>query len=552
MAIERDPELAPPDGGEADGDVADRVIVVHPPLTGDRDGDAMPVGPDGAPRDDDAAGVASRAAPDRPGAAEPFDADGPVPDPAAGAAAAGRTDRAAGLDAFRGLFLLAMNFAFTVPFAVFAQWMYHIQYPSPTGEFAPIAGLGWRDTLFGGFLFAMAAALPITMGRRLDKGKSYPGVLWIALKRAFLLFVFALIIGHVNPYWTGDYTKTGNVMAMIGFVVCFWLFTRRHEKWDERWFRWARMAGWVAAAALLFWGPRFYGETFSLARRDGIIAAIAFAALAGTALWLLTRRNLLARLAIVAVVLAFKLAAREPGWVQRFWESAPAPWLYESWYLELLLIVIPGTIAGDLLNRWMRAGPADQATIAWTRYRLILIALACAAFVPIVLIGTYTRMVATTTLLVIGLGIGGALLCQPARSERERVIARLFWWGAFWLGFGMLLEPFEGGIKKVPQTLSYLFVSAGLSSVLLLLCVIAADVFGGRRRLLRPLIDVGQNPMLAYVVYMLFVSHLLYYFGVGDFLSGDATQATLRGSLVMVVVSALVWAASRARLFWRA
>ena len=138
---------------------AEKPIVVHPPLTGESEETFQaPAAPADAPR----------GGPTRPEAIEPFDADGAVQsrEAEARAEAAGQApkDRAAGLDAFRGLFLLAMNFAFTIPFGVFAQWMYHVQFPSPSGEFAEIPGLGWRDLLFGGFLFAMAAALPVTMG----------------------------------------------------------------------------------------------------------------------------------------------------------------------------------------------------------------------------------------------------------------------------------------------------------------------------------------------------------------------------------------------------
>ena len=535
-------------GGAASpaGQEEQQAIVIHPPFTGDSELSPPPATTVNG-------GAPLLRAPRAPGA--PFDADGPVPDAGPGAPdPADRvvTERAAGLDAFRGIFLLAMNFAFTIPAGVFAGWMYHIQFPGGSPDFAEIAGIGWRDTLFGGFLFAMAAALPVTMGRRIEKGMAYPEVLWIALKRAFLLSVFALIIGHVNPYWTGDYTKTGNVMAIVGFIVCFWLFTRRKESWNESWFKWVRRAGWVAAAALLFLGPSIYGETFSIVRRDGIIASIAFCAIAGTAIWLFTRHNLIARLAVMGVALAFKLAAREPGWVQDFWGANPAPWLYESWYIELLLIVIPGTIAGDLLNRWMRPATRRDASLGWTRFRLALIAVAAIAFLPVVLVGTYTRDVQTATLVVIALALGGSLLCLPARTGRERALASLFWWGAFWMVLGMLLEPFEGGIKKVPQTLSYLIVSAGLSTMILLATVIVADAFGAGRRLLRPIVDVGQNPMLAYVVYMLFLNHLLYLVGVGGFMTGNATEATIRGFLLMTVVTAVVWAASRARLYWRA
>ncbi|HEX6588712.1 MAG TPA: DUF5009 domain-containing protein [Longimicrobiales bacterium] len=529
MAAERE-------AGSTSVESDEQPIVVHPPRTGDHDGDLV--------------AVETQPAPAHPRAEiEPFAGEGPVAEPAEAGAA---RERAAGLDAFRGLFLLAMNFAFTIPFGVFAQWMYHIQFPSPEGDFAPIAGLGWRDTLFGGFLFAMAAALPITMGARLAKGVPYPGILWIAAKRAFLLFVFALIIGHVNPYWTGDYTKTGNVMAIVGFVVCFWLFTRPRATWDPAKFKWFRRAGWAAAAALLFLGPTIYDASFSLERRDDIIASIAFSALAGTTVWLATRRNLLARTAVVAAVLALKLAAREPGWVQTFWSDSPLPWLFQPWYIELLLIVIPGTIVGDLLVRWMRPPTPGDAKLTWSGYRLTWLALIAASFVPVLLVGTYTRYTATTTLVVAALALGGALLARPARTGRERVLAGIFAWGAFWLLLGMLLEPFEGGIKKVPQTLSYLFVSAGLSSMILLACVIVADAFGHGRRLLRPLVEVGQNPMLAYVVYMLGLNHLLYLLGIGDFLTGSATEATIRGFLIAGVVSALVWAASRARLYWRA
>jgi hypothetical protein len=273
---------------------------------------------------------------------------------------------------------------------------------------------------------------------------------------------------------------------------------------------------------------------------------------AGTVVWLLTRHNVVARLGVLAVVLALKLAAREPGWVSTFWGDSPAPWIFEAWYIELLLIVIPGTIAGDLIARWMRPADAAGATITWSRFRLTLIALAALAFLPVLLVGTYARYIENTTLIVTVIAVGGTLLTIPARTERERVLAGLFAWAAFWIVLGMVLEPFEGGIKKVPQTLSYLFVSAGLSGALLLTCVIVADAFGHGRRLLRPLVEVGQNPMLAYVVYMLFLNHLLYAMNVGDFLSGNAAQATLRGFLIAGVVAAVVWAASRARLYWRA
>lgn len=509
-------------------------IVVHPALNG---------------ADDILAGV--QRTPTEPDPVVEEDVDGVTPEEGA-ATRPDSADRAAGLDALRGVYLLAMNFAFTLPMGVFANWMYHIQYPPPDGSFAPIPGLSWQDIVYAGFVFAMAAALPIGIERRLAERKPYPAILWMAVKRAALLYLFALIIGHVSPYYTGIETRTGNLLAMAGFVVCLLLFTRWPRRWSPTLVRGLRILGWAGAAALLFLAPALYGEAFSLARRDDIIASIAAVALLGTAICLFTRGNLVARLAVLAVAAALKLAAREPGWVQDFWTATGPAGIYEPWYLELLVIVVAGTIAGDLLVRWMRDPSPIGAQIGWSRFRLALITAIAIAFVPIVLIGTYIRAIPETTLLVLGLAFGGALLSRSPGTPRERVLASLFGWGAFWLALGILLEPFEGGIKKDPQTLSYLFVTSGLATVLLAAAIIVADVFGARRRALRPLIELGQNPMLAYVVFMLFLNHLFWYLGFGDFLENGAAQATVRAVLITGLVALLVWAASRARLYWRA
>jgi predicted acyltransferase len=246
----------------------EQAIIIHPPLTGDTR--ALEVESNGGPvttiiLNDTATVIQSEPEP----RAVPVAEVAPQP----------RGERALGLDAFRGALLLAMTFAMTIPFGAFPTWMYHMQNPPPTGDYAAIAGLTWRDMMFPGFLFTMSAAIPITNSLRLAKGMPYPAIIITAVKRTGLLMVFAWIIGHVNPYWTEDYTRRGNLIAIAGFLLCWPIFTRKLASWNDQKYRMVRRIGWIAVAAALFAGPLLYGKQFSLERRDGIIASLAICSL---------------------------------------------------------------------------------------------------------------------------------------------------------------------------------------------------------------------------------------------------------------------------------
>ena len=522
---------------------ADGVIVIHPPLSGEVDAPS-------AAANEPVTTVILRdtitivATPTPAPVSEPLSTTAP--------ATGQRWERALGLDALRGLLLLAMTFAMTIPFGVFPDWMYHTQNPPPSGEFAAIAGITWRDLLFPGFLFTMSAAIPITNSLRIAKGMPYPAVVITALKRAALLMVFALIIGHVNPYWTEDYTKRGNLMAIAGFLACWPIFMRKLDEWSERTYRVIKNVGWIAVAALLFAGPLLYGSTFSMERRDGIISSLAFCSLAATCIWLATRMRPALRLCLIAAIAAAKLAATAPGWVQDAWSATPAAWLYQSWYLELMIIVLAGTLVGDLLLRWMKPRTAEDEAVAWPAARLIPIALVCAAFTPITVVGLFNRAGAVTAGLSFALSIAGAFLFLNPRSERDRVLFRLYGWATFWLALGLILEPFEGGIKKVPQTLSYLTLTTGLATSLLIVALITTDLLASPRRWLRPLVQIGQNPLIAYVAFMLFLNHIAYGLGVGSVFTQTWWQATIRGLAFTAAAAAIVWTATRRRIFWRA
>ena len=465
-------------------------------------------------------------------------------------------ERVFGLDVFRGVLLLAMNFTFTIPpWGPFAKWMYHTQVPpSPTREYVGVAGLTWQDFLFAMFVFTMAAAIPVAMGGRLAKGKPYPDIVFQSIRRGALLLLFALLIGHVNPYWTQDYTKRGNVLAIAGLLVSIAVFLQPPRTWKPELARALRYAGWAGVAALLFVVPPLvYGQTFSAERRDYIMAALAFATVAGTAIWLLTRQNVWLRMGIFGLVIAGRaLAPHFPG-LGAVWYANPAPWFYQPWYLELLLVIIPGTIAGDLIWRWMRKPKANTTIRSWSTTRLAVLAAIGWSFIPILCIGLYERRYPmATTVAVIGACAALLALVRGAVTERDKVIARMFGWASLCLVAGMLVEPLEGGIKKDPQTLGFLLLMAGCAMAALGGLMILSDVFRSGRRVLRPAALIGQNALFAYVIVMLGFEHVLWLTGIGNAFTSTWQVATVRSVVLTGLAGALVWYATRKRLILKA
>ena len=465
------------------------------------------------------------------------------------------TERVFGLDVFRGMLLLAMNFTFTIPpWGPFPKWMYHTQVPpSPTREYVAVSGLTWQDLLFAMFVFTMAAAIPIAMSGRLAKGKPYPDIFFQSVRRGALLLLFAFLIGHVNPYWTQDYTKRGNILAIAGLLVSFAVFVQPPSTWKPAAVRALRYAGWSSVAALLFVVPAVvYGQSFSADRRDYIMASLAFATVAGTVVWLTTRRNVWLRLGIFAAVVAGRALAPNVPALGEIWYANPAPWMYQPWYLDLLLLIIPGTIAGDLVWRWMQQPKGVANVRSWSTRHLAVLAALAWSFIPILCIGLYERRYPLGTTIVVAATCAALLaLVRGAATERDRVLARLFAWASLWLVVGMLVEPLEGGIKKDPQTLGFLLLMSGCAMAALGGLMILSDAFRAGRRGFKPIALIGQNALFAYVIIMLGFEHVLWLSGIGDSFTGTWQVATIRSVVLTGLAGAIVWFATRKRLIWK-
>ena len=125
------------------------------------------------------------------------------------------------------------------------------------------------------------------------------------------------------------------------------------------------------------------------------------------------------------------------------------------------------------------------------------IALTQVALLVVVTVGLQERWGAIGVLGAAGLaGVGFGLMRKPLDS-RERLMQELYCWGVFWLGLGLVLEPYEMGIKKDPPTLSYYFVCTGLAIFALIACSIAIHKLRGPKAFSLTIAN-GQNPMIAY------------------------------------------------------
>lgn len=466
--------------------------------------------------------------------------------------------RAAALDALRGLAILAMLLSGLLPFGAnsLPSWMYHAQVPPPHHIFIPIPGITWVDLVFPFFLFSMGAAFPLAMSKRLRSGTSEWALVGAIFKRGFLLGFFAFFVVAIRPYILSDNPGRGaQLLALLGYAILFPVLCRLPQQWSPA-LRWTiRVAGW--GAAILFLAlPRYAdGSGFSLRRSDIIIVVLTNMAVFGALIWLVTRDHLLPRLGVIGVVLAIRLSNMPHplgGWVSDWWAFSPVPWIYQLYYLQYLCIVIPGTVAGDLLVQWARSRPVEEAP-GWSNARMAALAALLFALPVIALVGLKSRWLVATPMTIFVLCFAGWALVKPAATPTEQLYQRLFLWAAYWLVLGFILESYEGGIRKDKATISYYFVTSGLANCLLILLSMIYDVWK-RGRWLRLLAETGQNPMIAYAGVNSLITPLLVLTGLQGLLDNWAQtpwRGFWEGVLITLLMALVTSYLTRRKIFWR-
>jgi predicted acyltransferase len=449
------------------------------------------------------------------------------------------------LDVLRGLAILGMAFSGMVPYRSLPAWMYHAQLPPPSRELDPnVFGLTWVDCVFPMFLLAMGVAIPLALRGRIERGDSELAIFKSLLGRGLLLAVYALVGQHLRPFVLANAPGTAEwLISLAGFVVVGLILFRWPKDVPTKWRRLATAGAWAGAVSIIaLWNYPDGTRGFANYRNDVILMVLANVAVSGGAVWLWTRDRPAVRWAIFAGLVAIFLTSDLPGLGSAIWNWDPTnylafksgpygrflPILYHFEYHKYLLIVLPGTFAGDLIRktRWTgeEPGPARPAWHGWA-----LIGAGPVAMV-IACVGLTARWVTGTTVLLSALLLaviwvysqnaktsetlpedaGAESRKQPAGvdydssgtadgARRYAVAQRLFALGAPLLIVGLLCEPIGGGIRKDPATISYFLVTAGLCSMLLASLAFSAQSLA-TSRIWQTIRDTGANPIMGYLV----------------------------------------------------
>ncbi|MCX6152163.1 MAG: DUF5009 domain-containing protein [Ignavibacteriales bacterium] len=435
--------------------------------------------------------------------------------------------RARALDAVRGFAILTMFLSGRVPFGVLPDWMYHAQVPPPLHKFIDtLPGITWVDLVFPFFLFSMGAAIPLALSKRIEedvpKWKIYFGI----FERGLLLVGFAIYDQHIRPYsMNSNPTTITWLTSLLGFVLLFPVLWRMPKTWKPVIQNYVRAAGWIGAILFMvlvrFPETSFNGQFFSLFRSDIIILVLANVAVSGSIVWIFTRSNWYLRFGLLGILLAVRLTHLEPGWIQFFWNGSANwwfRWIGNIYFQQYLFVIIPGTIAGDLILRWMKSPQEKISTeIKSSKSKLIYITLLMFGFILVLLVGLKGRWVEATTIISFSMCALGWWFLSDPKNEMEKLFKNIYTWGAFWLVLGLIFEPYEGGIKKDHPTMSYYFITSGLASFLFIGFSIIIDIF--KRKWLNLLVYNGQNPLIAYAGITNLLPPLLALTMLGEFLN---------------------------------
>ncbi|MFN6285951.1 MAG: DUF5009 domain-containing protein [Bacteroidota bacterium] len=465
-------------------------------------------------------------------------------------------DRVQELDVLRGIAIIGMVLSGSIAFGgLLPAWMYHAQVPPPNHQFDPTRpGITWVDLVFPLFLFCMGAAMPLSIKTQLDKGLTRFSLFSVAVRRFFQLLFFALFSQHLKAWvLSKDQSFLDQLLSIVAFLLLFGQLFDFKKIVTENWGKLIKLISYLAAGLLLYRLPFKDGNGFDFYRSDIIIVVLANMALFGTLIYLFTYQRPYWRVAVLVVVAGIIITAREPGEniVKSFFNfhsiwGLAFDWAYKFYFLKYLFIVIPGMWAGELflaVNSKTHEAYSFKNTI-WSFLTLgLLIALLSLLFIR------DQALLCWAVLLVLVI----AAWCRKLLEQYTVLTYALTRYGLFFLLMGLILEPFEGGIKKDPSTFSYYFMTTGYGFLML---VVSKDLSGINwlRAIRFWFAGLGKNPLVAYVAGSLLILPLLSISGLRvhwDSWVSTPWQGFLKGVIFTAMVSALTLFFNRKNWIWR-
>ena len=458
--------------------------------------------------------------------------------------------RIASIDMIRGIAIVGMVLCANIGFnSDLPAWMFHAQTPPPTYAFNPdVAGLTWVDLVFPFFLFPMGAAFPFAMRKRLEKGQSRWSVAGSLVKRWIILTLFAILLG--NAYALGGSAQPAwqqwifNITLWIALFLSLVRVNITGEGWKKHLGTAINLAGLAMIGVLALVFTRHFGLSINKAANDIIIMILAVIAITGGLIWMFTKDNLRLRWLIILLVGAFKaLDSYIPQTLDFVPSCSCISWFFNWEWLQYLLIVLPGSIVGDMILAHSRSG--EKPSISNKQVGGGIIALAA---VLVQLWGLFTRNVLAD--FIISAVLAGVFV---ALTWKERnIFIKTAWTGFALMLVGIIFDPLDGGITKDYCNLSYLFTTGGMAALVTAFLLMLELRYGVKGPFLA---GVGQNPMLAYTVTSFLIGPVLNFAGILPWLSGLAVGSPFWGVMIGVIITFLMmcvtYSFTRLKLFWR-
>ena len=465
--------------------------------------------------------------------------------------------RALALDALRGFAIIMMILSGQMNVTHLPAWMAHAQVP-PNASFDPsIYGITWVDLVFPFFLFAMGAAFPFSLGSKLAKGVNKYSLCWDSFVRALQLVFFAVFFEHMKPFViNSSMDLTACFISLFAFGLMFLMFVNdsipflRNFKYGN----WAVKIVAFLIGFIIMYNLEYTGKKtadFDIYFSDIIIIVLANMAFFASVIYIFTYKKPYYRLLVLPFVMAVFLAGANPGWVKLVYDFTPVPWVYTFYYLKYLFIVIPGSLAGEYLYEWINSNAKKVSENKDTSALLI-------AFTSLTLIVSnvgflFTRQLQLNLLVTIFLIVSSYFILKSNQSSFGIFWNKLFKIAAYCLLLGLVLEAYEGGIRKDHSTYSYYFVTSGLAFFGIIFLSVTCDYFKCIKST-KFLVLAGQNPMIAYVATALVVMPILKlltltnYF---DIFKEGPFMGFLQGAILTTLSILITMFFSKVKLFWR-
>ena len=168
-------------------------------------------------------------------------------------------------------------------------------------------------------------------------------------------------------------------------------------------------------------------------------------------------------------------------------------------------------------------------------------------------IGLQARLLIQTTGISLILLMVSYRLLQNPSHPLEQLLNQMYQWGLYGLILGLAFEPYQGGIKKDPTTMSYFFITLAIAIFLLMLLTILIDSFH-QTLWFQLFIDTGKNPMIGYLAFANLLWPILELNGWSpkiEALTNTPLLGFLRGLSYTLIIALFVSLCTRLKLFWK-